>query len=79
MATAIVTVTSNGAKPVMLAMASEEALSLAVVAKRLEAARNGLSPETGSSVYRLAEPIGYWNGLGILAAGGYLGEVDHVA
>ena len=54
-ATAIVTVTSNGAKPVMLAMASEEALSLAVVAKRLEAARNGLSPETGSSVYRFSE------------------------
>jgi outer membrane receptor protein involved in Fe transport len=54
-ATAIVTVTSNGAKPVTLAMASEEALSLAVVAKRLEAARNSLSPETGSSVYRFSE------------------------
>jgi outer membrane receptor protein involved in Fe transport len=54
-ATAIVAVTSTGAKPVTLAMASEEALSLAVVAKRLEAARNGLSPETGSSVYRFNE------------------------
>jgi outer membrane cobalamin receptor len=54
-ATAIVAVTSGGAKPVTLAMASEEALSLAVIAKRLEAARNGLSPETGSSVYRFSE------------------------
>src|SRR6266436_6369714 len=54
-ATAIVTVTSNGAKPVTLAMASQEALSLAVVAKRLDVARNGLSPETGSSVYRFSE------------------------
>jgi outer membrane cobalamin receptor len=54
-ATAIVTVSSSGASPVTLAMASEEALSLAVAAKRLEAARNSLSPETGSSVYRFSE------------------------
>src|SRR6266852_4919982 len=54
-ATAIVTVTSNGAKPVTVAMASQEALSLAVTAKRLDVARNGLSPETGSSVYRFSE------------------------
>jgi outer membrane receptor protein involved in Fe transport len=54
-ATAIVAVTSGGAKPVVLAMASEEALSLAVVAKRLNVARNDLSPETGSSVYRFSE------------------------
>ena len=53
-ATAIVTVTSNGAKSVTLAMASEEALSLPVIAQRLEPARNGLSPETGSSVYRFS-------------------------
>jgi hypothetical protein len=54
-ATTIVTVTSNGAKPVTLALASQEALSLAVAAKRLDVARNGLSPETGSSVYRFSE------------------------
>src|SRR5216683_3998801 len=54
-ATAIVTVTGNGAKPVTVAMASQEALSLAVTAKRLDVARNGLSPETGSSVYRFGE------------------------
>src|SRR5216683_2283125 len=54
-ATAIVTVTSNVAKPVTVAMASQEALSLAVTAKRLDVARNGLSPETGSSVYRFSE------------------------
>jgi len=54
-ATAIVAVTSNGAKSVTLAMASEEALSLPVIAQRLERARNGLSPETGSSVYRFSE------------------------
>jgi hypothetical protein len=54
-ATAIVSVSGTGAKPVTLAMASEAALSLAVVAKRLDVARNGLSPETGSSVYRFSE------------------------
>jgi outer membrane receptor protein involved in Fe transport len=54
-AAAIITVTARGAKPVTIAMASEEALSLAVVAKRLNLARNGLSPETGSSVYRFSE------------------------
>src|SRR5260221_6452614 len=48
-ATAIVTVTRNGAKPVTLAMASEEALSLAVVAQRLDRSRNSLSPTTGGS------------------------------
>ena len=35
-----------------LAMASEQALSLEVVAKRLDVARNSLSPQTGGSVYR---------------------------
>jgi len=35
-----------------LAMASEQALSLAVQAKRLDVARNSLSPQTGGSVYR---------------------------
>jgi outer membrane receptor protein involved in Fe transport len=55
LATAIVTVTTSSAKPITLAMASEEALSLAVMAKRLDVARNGLSPETGSSTYRFSE------------------------
>jgi outer membrane receptor protein involved in Fe transport len=54
-ATAIVTVTAHGAKPVELALQSEAALSMAVVAKRLNEARNGLSPETGGSVYRFNE------------------------
>jgi outer membrane receptor protein involved in Fe transport len=54
-ATAIVTVTSRGAKPVEVALESEAALSMQVVAKRLNQARNSLSPETGGSVYRFNE------------------------
>ena len=50
-----VTVTASGAPPLTIALEAETALSLAVTAKRLEAARNGLSPETGSSVYRFSE------------------------
>ena len=38
-----------------LAMASEQALSMTVVAKRLDVARNSLSPQTGGSVYRFNE------------------------
>lgn len=53
-ATAIVNVTSQGAKPMTVALQSEAALSLAVVAQRLNKARNSLSPETGGSVYRFA-------------------------
>jgi outer membrane receptor protein involved in Fe transport len=54
-ATTIVSVTGQGAKPVALALQSEAALSLAVVAQRLNKARNSLSPETGGSVYRFSE------------------------
>ena len=54
-ATAIVNVTSQGAKPMTVALQSEAALSLAVVAQRLNKARNSLSPETGGSVYRFSE------------------------
>ena len=54
-ATAIVTVTAQGAKPVEMTLASEAALSMAVVAKRLNESRNALSPETGGSVYRFSE------------------------
>jgi outer membrane receptor protein involved in Fe transport len=53
-ATAIVTVTKSGAKPVQLALQAKE-LSVAVVAQRLNQSRNALSPETGGSVYRFSE------------------------
>ena len=51
----IVAVTPSGAEPLDITMAAEKALSMEVVAKRLEEARNSLSPETGSSVYRFSE------------------------
>src|SRR5579875_1081180 len=51
-ATSIVTVTPTGAKPVEIPMEAQTALNLRVVAKRLDVARNGLSAETGGSVYR---------------------------
>ena len=54
-ATAIVTVGTGPVAPVVLALESAEALKLAVVAKRLDIARNSLSPETGSSTYRFSE------------------------
>jgi outer membrane receptor protein involved in Fe transport len=54
-ATSIVTVTARGAKPVDISMEAQTALNMQVVAKRLDVARNGLSPETGSSVYRFSE------------------------
>jgi len=54
-ATAVVSVTKTGAKPVQIAMQATEALSVAVVAKRLNQSRNALSPETGGSVYRFSE------------------------
>ncbi len=54
-AVAVVTVTRSGAKPVTLAMASEEALNLAVVAQRLNRSRNSLSPTTGGSSYTFTQ------------------------
>jgi outer membrane receptor protein involved in Fe transport len=54
-ATAIVSVTAKGAKPVTLALQSEAAISMTVVAQRLNKARNELSPETGGSVYRFSQ------------------------
>ena len=54
-ATAIVTVTGRGAKPLTLALQSEAALSMAVVAQRLNKARNSLSPQTGGSVYHFSQ------------------------
>jgi outer membrane receptor protein involved in Fe transport len=50
-ATKIVALTRGKAATVTLAMQSEQALSLTVVAKRLNVARNGLSPQTGGSIY----------------------------
>lgn len=54
-ATAIVTVGSGSPAPVVLALESAAALNLAVTAKRLDVARNSLSPETGSSTYKFSE------------------------
>jgi outer membrane receptor protein involved in Fe transport len=55
-ATAIVNSSmGQSAKPLVLALQSEAQLSMAVVAQRLNKARNSLSPETGGSVYRFSE------------------------
>ncbi|HVA78798.1 MAG TPA: TonB-dependent receptor, partial [Candidatus Binataceae bacterium] len=53
--TQIVTVTRTGAKLVVIALASEAALSMTVAAKRLDKSRNALSPQTGGSVYRFSQ------------------------
>jgi outer membrane receptor protein involved in Fe transport len=55
LATAIISVTPAGAKPVSVSMASETALSLPVIAHRLERARNSLSPTTGGSAYTFTQ------------------------
>ena len=47
--------TAAGAKPVALAMEAQTALSLQLRAQKLNQARNDLSPETGSSVYRFTQ------------------------
>jgi len=54
-AVSIVAVAPTGAKPLTIALEAEKALSLQLAAKRLDVARNALSPETGSSVYRFSE------------------------
>lgn len=53
--TQIVTVTPAGAKPVIIALTSEAALSMTIAAKRLDQSRNALSPQTGGSVYRFSQ------------------------
>lgn len=53
--TRIVTVTREGAKPIVVALASEAALSMTVAAKKLDQSRNALSPQTGGSVYRFSQ------------------------
>jgi outer membrane receptor protein involved in Fe transport len=50
----ITAVTAAGPAQVTLALQSEQALSLSVIAKRLDVARNELSPETGGSVYHFS-------------------------
>ena len=54
-ATAIVSVSTKGAAPVTVAMEAEKSVSLAVAAKRLDKARNSLSPDTGGSKYTFSE------------------------
>ena len=53
--TQIVTVTRTGAKPLVVALASDAALSMTVAAKKLDQSRNALSPQTGGSVYRFSQ------------------------
>jgi TonB dependent receptor/Carboxypeptidase regulatory-like domain/TonB-dependent Receptor Plug Domain len=54
-ATAIVTIAVGNAAVVKISMESEHALELPVLAARLNQARNLLSPETGSTVYRFSQ------------------------
>lgn len=54
-ATKIVTMSKLGAKPIEIALESEAALSLSVVARKLDRARNTLSPTTGGSSYAFTE------------------------
>ena len=54
-ATRIVTMSKLGAKPIEIALESEAALSLSVVARKLDRARNTLSPTTGGSSYTFTE------------------------
>jgi outer membrane receptor protein involved in Fe transport len=54
-ATSIVSVSAKGATPVMIAMEAEKEVSLRVAAKRLNQARNSLSPDTGGSKYTFTQ------------------------
>ncbi|MGD1028092.1 MAG: TonB-dependent receptor [Candidatus Binatus soli] len=54
-ATEIVTVSTKGAAPLVLAMEAEKEVSLKVAATRLNKARNSLSPDTGGSKYTFSE------------------------
>ncbi len=54
-ATAVVAVGTKPPVPVVLALESSAAIDLKVTAQRLDKARNGLSPETGSSTYRFTQ------------------------
>src|SRR5579875_729837 len=52
---AVVSAEAGTGVTVVVTLASEQALTVAVIAHRLNRARNGLSPETGSSVYRFSQ------------------------
>ncbi len=54
-ATAIVSVSTKGAAPVVVAMEAEKEVSLKVAATRLNKARNSLSPDTGGSKYTFSQ------------------------
>ena len=54
-ATSIVSVSAKGAAPVTIAMEAEKEVSLRVAAKRLNQARNSLSPTTGGSKYTFTQ------------------------
>lgn len=54
-ATAIVSVSTKGATPVVVAMEAEKQVSLKVAATRLNRSRNSLSPNTGGSVYTFSQ------------------------
>jgi hypothetical protein len=54
-ATLVLTVVAGVAKPFTISMASNQALNLPVIAARLNQARNALSPETGSTVFKFSE------------------------
>ncbi|HTO69290.1 MAG TPA: TonB-dependent receptor [Myxococcota bacterium] len=54
-ATAIVTVSGSSTASTQLVLASKNALELGVVAKKLDVARNSITPSTGSSVYNITE------------------------
>jgi hypothetical protein len=54
-ATAIVTIAAGNAQAVKISMESKQPLALPVIAARLNQARNSLSPETGSTVYRFSQ------------------------
>lgn len=51
----IVTATADKTTSVAVAMEGTQTLDVQVNAKRLDAARNGLLPETGSSIYRITQ------------------------
>src|SRR5260370_25736704 len=54
-ATAIMSVTTKGVAPVVVAMEAEKSVSVAVAATRLNKARNSLSPDTGGSKYTFTQ------------------------
>lgn len=53
-ATAIITVTDSAGANAELALSSEQAINVTVTAKRLDEARNSISPRVGASVYQIS-------------------------